>query len=90
MGVSDPLRPELKWKMLLAEFAAGRSLNRFEAERLGDHCLHTTVANLEGRGVRIERKQEVIEGRFGKIHCKRYRLDPESIVRARELLGGAA
>lgn len=77
-----------KWQRVLRAFADGRSLNRWEAVReLRDWCLHTTVAGLEARGVRIDRVDEVVPGQFGPIHCKRYRLAPESRAKAAELLG---
>lgn len=78
-----------KWQRVLGAFLAGHSMNRFEAVReLRDWCLHTTVAGLEARGVRIDRQDEHVPGQFGPVHCKRYRLtDPESRQRAAELLG---
>lgn len=77
----------LKWKRVLAALYGGRSLNRFQAEReLHDHCLHTTVASLEARGVRIAREDERVPGYFGTVYCKRYRLAPESRERAAALL----
>lgn len=93
-----PARPVLKWKRVLQAFVDGRSLNRFEAARnLRDWCLPSTVAGLELRGVRIERRDEVVPGYQGiPIHVKRYWIAPESHRRARELLrlpdshGGAA
>jgi len=75
-----------KWWRVLAALYGGQSLNRFQAERtLHDHCLHSTVAELEGKGVRIERQNETVPGAFGAVHCRRYRLSPESRERAREL-----
>lgn len=85
----QPSSKPLKWKTLLAAFVEGRKLTRFDAERLGDHALNTSVSNLEARGVRIHREQVVVQGRFGVIHCKRYELDPGSIETARQLLGAA-
>lgn len=59
---------------ILQEFMSGRSLNRFEAERLHDHCLHTTVASLEGYGIRIEREWERVPclGGTAWTRVKRY------------------
>lgn len=87
---STPSKPELKWRRVLGAFYAGCSLNRFEAERapINDHCLHSTVSELEGRGVRIERKPEVVRGYMGEpTYMKRYWLAPEARERAAELLG---
>jgi len=92
LNASQPRAAELatpprKWQRILFALVEGRQLTRFDAELIGDHCLHTTVASLENRGIQILRDLEVIGGRFGASHCKRYRLAPESLERARELLG---
>jgi hypothetical protein len=84
-------KPLCKWKRVLLSFIDGQTWNRFEVERtLGDHCLHSTVAELERRGVRIERQREVVQGRYGAAHVKRYRLNntAENIVRAHALVDG--
>jgi len=39
-------------------------LNRFEAERLGDHTLNSTIASLRARGVRIDSCWEVVPTRY--------------------------
>ena len=79
-----------KWRRVLAAMAHGKSFNRFDAEReLSDHCLHTTASVLQGKGVTINRRDEVVPGYRGiATHVKRYWLAPESIERARELLNG--
>ncbi|WP_028354853.1 helix-turn-helix domain-containing protein [Bordetella petrii] len=52
-----------------------RSLNRFEAERMGDHCLPTTIAELRSEGHVIDGEWEEVPTRFGKsCRVKRYRL----------------
>jgi hypothetical protein len=77
-----------KWKRILRALVDGRSLNRFEAAReLRDWVLNTTVSQLEQRGLSITRREEIVAGAFGPVHCMRYSLAPESIQRARELLG---
>lgn len=40
-----------------------RGLNRFEAERLGDHCLNTTVAALRAEGCVIQSAWERVRTR---------------------------
>lgn len=84
----NPSKPPLKWQRVLTAFLEGRSLNRFEAERLSDHCLHSTVSTLERKGVRIARRTERVPG-FMAIPTEvcRYWLEPEARQRARELLG---
>lgn len=50
-----------------------RSLNRFEAEPFGDHCLHSTVATLKRLGFLFVTKWEEVPTRFGKsCRVKRY------------------
>lgn len=82
-------RPTRKWQRVLRALLDGRTLNRFDAERtVRDHCLHSTVAELEAKGVRIERRDESVSGYMGeRTHVKRYWIAPESRGRAAELLG---
>ena len=62
-----------KESMILAIFRSGNSLNRFEAERFGDHCLHSTVATLRSKGYLFHDVWEWVPTRFGKeVHVKRY------------------
>lgn len=79
-----------KWCRVLAAMAHGKTFNRFEAEReLSDHCLHSTASVLQGKGVTIHRRDEIVPGYRGiATHVKRYWLAPESLERARELLNG--
>ena len=50
-----------------------RSLNRFEAERLGDHCLPSTVSSLRSEGHVIHAHDEQVPTRFGRpVRVKRY------------------
>ena len=87
---STTTRPPKKWFRVLSAFFEGRSLNRFEAVReVRDWCLHTTVSQLEDRGVKIDRVDETVPGTYGPVHCCRYRMAPESRERAAELLGVA-
>lgn len=58
---------------ILAILMSGRSLNRFEAEPAGDHCLNTTIANLRGKGYLFRDEWERVPTRFGKTaRVKRY------------------
>jgi hypothetical protein len=80
-----------KIETILGLFVSGLSLNRFEAERHHDHCLHTTVSTLEnGHGILIERESETVPcvGGSKTTRCKRYWLkrDPDNIKRANALL----
>lgn len=60
---------------ILAELRSGRSLNRFEAERIGDHALNSTIAVLRAEGINIADAWEEVPTRFmGKTaRVKRYR-----------------
>lgn len=50
-----------------------RGLNRFDAERLGDHCLNSTVAELRANGVVIQDVWEEVPTRFSRaVRVKRY------------------
>lgn len=83
------LRRGSKTARMLALFAAGRALNRFEAERLGDHVLPSTVFALQTRcGLVFTRKAETVPG-FGDstVRCARYSLTADQQNRARALLG---
>ena len=82
-----PTQPR-KWARVLQAFLDGRTFNRFDAYReLRDSCLNTTVSQIEARGVVMLRSEETVPGAFGPVRCMRYRLAPESLQRARELLG---
>ena len=81
-----------KWAAVLLALYEG-SLNRFEAERIGDHCLNSTVSELRGRGIHIADILETVpsRGARGYTHVKRYWCDPgeENTARVRCLLGMA-
>jgi len=63
---------------ILAHLLTGASVNRFEAERIGDHCLPSTIAVLANHyGLTIERKQERVPNRWGApCTVTRYSLPP--------------
>lgn len=87
-SATPPAMQPRKWARVLRAFADGKTLNRFDAYReLRDSCLNTTVSQIERRGVRISRREETVPGAFGPVHCCRYWLAPESLQRARQLLG---
>ncbi len=58
--------------MTVYETLQQRSLNRFEAERIGDHCLHSTIAELRKGGHNIYGQWEVVETRFKPTRVMRY------------------
>lgn len=53
-----------------------RGLNRFEAERIGEHCLNSTVSRLGREGYVIAAEWEKVRSRFcaDGVRVKRYRL----------------
>ena len=58
---------------ILSILKSGQSLNRFEAERHGDHALNSTVSELRGKGYKLESVWEEVPTRFGKpVRVKRY------------------
>lgn len=84
-------KPELKWKRILRALLDG-NLNRFNAEKYGDHCLNSTVAELRrDRLVSISWTWEEVPslGGIATAHVKRYWVDrdPANLIRARALLG---
>jgi len=82
---------QTKWRRVLAALVAGRSYNRFQAEReLNDHCLHSTVSELQRMGITIHRRFETVPGFMGcPTEVCRYWLASESVERARKLLEGS-
>lgn len=82
------LKRGTKIARILEVFARGHALNRFEAERLGDHTLPQTVDALQRRcGLRFTRHVEAVRGfTGGEARCVRYWLDVAQRQRAREAL----
>lgn len=77
-----------KISRVLAYLLQDRSLNRFEAERLGDHCLHSTISSLtHGYGLKFARKSERVPNHWG-LPClvTRYSLPPTEYKRAKSVL----
>jgi|LSQX01.2.fsa_nt_gb hypothetical protein len=67
-----PINPQTK-KARILELLQKRSLNRFEAERYGDHCLNSTISSLKKDGHIIHGVTEKVPTRFGKpVPVKRY------------------
>lgn len=52
---------------VLAYMLNDGSLQRFEAERLGDHCLHSTISSLaNGYGLKFQRQLERVPNHWGE------------------------
>ncbi len=74
---------------MLIHFANGKKLHRFNAERLGDHCLNTSVSDLQIKyGIYFSRKFIRVPNRFGSMtSVKLYWLENENLAKARDILG---
>jgi hypothetical protein len=75
---------------ILQHLINGNTLNRFEAERIGDHCLNSTVSYFcNSKGLSISRKRENVPNRFGgKTSVCKYWLSQEQRIQAIKLIGG--
>ena len=81
------IRKGSKLARICLHLAAGGSLNRFEAEHLGDHTLPQTVDKLAHHGLTIARCEEVVRGFLGhETICMRYWLEPDEAEHAMSLL----
>lgn len=99
-GISDYIKveqrkttePVSKIHCILRVLVGGKSLNRFEAERFHDHCLHSTISALSNDyGIKIHRHYETVPCVRGRkqVPVKRYWLnkaDPENVNAARNLM----
>lgn len=81
-------KPLTKIMRILGHFASGGSLNRFEAEHLGDHCLNTTIATLvRDYSIDFVRIPERVRSRFGAdARVIRYHLSETSREAAARVL----
>ncbi|MBV7586880.1 hypothetical protein KW851_28895 [Pseudomonas sp. PDM33] len=77
-----------KVSRILAYLVAGGSLNRFEAERLGDHCLNSTISALKHDwGIHFQALPERVPTRWGKsCDVKRYSIPEPQRARAQRAL----
>lgn len=84
-------KPEIKWKRILRALLNG-SLNRFNAEKHGDHCLPSTIADIQREKlISIAWSWEDVPALGGSAtaRVKRYWVDrdPANLRRARDVLG---
>jgi len=65
-----------KQARILLVFYSGHSLHRSQAERIGDHCLHSPISALfNGYGLVFDRERVKVPNRFGtQTTVTRYRL----------------
>lgn len=73
---------------IIQHLLKGFSLNRFEAEKLGDHCLHSTISSLsKDLEIEILREWEKVPNRFGgTTKVKRYWLSEADIIKVQSLI----
>ena len=83
-----PTGYKTKVATVLHYLAFSGSLNRFEAERIGDHCLHSTISNLRNDyHLAISGEPEKVPNRLGSLTAvNRYSLDASSREQALKLL----
>ena len=78
-----------KLETILKHLAEGNSLNRFQAERLGDHTLPTTISDLSKKyGLNFSRERVNVPNNFGgQTSVSVYWLEKgENLNRARQVL----
>lgn len=77
-----------KISRVLAYLITGKSLNRFEAERIGEHCLHSTISRLTNHyDMTFARKAESVSNNWGRpCRVVRYWLSANERKRAKVLL----
>lgn len=80
--------PPTKIARILWHLLNGTTLNRFEAERIGDHCLNSTISTLANSyGLTFSRTPEKSPNRWGApCDCKRYGLPVSERQRAHNVL----
>lgn len=81
-------KPPSKIARVLAYMLNDGSLQRFEAERLGDHCLHSTISSLtNGYGLKFQRQLERVPNHWGEpCTVTRYTLPVSERCRASDVL----
>ena len=81
------LKEGTKYSNIINVFQSEKSLNRFEAESFGDHCLNSTVSTLSSQlGLEIPRHMEKVPNRFGGItNVMRYRFSESDIQKINSL-----
>lgn len=86
--MSVDIKPTTKIGRILEHLINGHSLNLFEAERIGDHTLRSTISTLANRhGLMIQRQSESVpNGWGGPSIATRYSLPISEHKRARLVL----
>lgn len=82
-------KPTAKQKLeTVLQALTTRSINRFEAERFGEHCLNSTISVLRNdHGFNVDDKWEKVPNLVGGLtRCKRYSLNCSEISKALDWL----
>lgn len=86
---SNSNKPPCKIHRVLAAFARGESLNFIEAQqKYHDRSLHSTASEIQNDyQITVSREWETVPGFQGlPTRCRRYRLEPDMIERAKRVL----
>lgn len=86
---STRTKPPGKLDSMFARFATGDRLHRFQAEKIGDHCLHTTVSSLQAKySLKFSRQWVKVSNRFGSdTRVMMYWLEGDNLLRAQKVMG---
>ena len=87
--VKSNLNETGKLASMLYRFAEGKQYHRFSAETVGDHCLPTTISDLQKRySIYFNRRSVKVPNRFGsKSTVSLYWLEGEFLIKARLVTG---
>lgn len=85
---AEMVNREAKIRKIITFFANGGSLNRFEAELIGDHCLNSTISTIKhSYRLKVSWQWERVPTRFAtETRVKRYSLAPDQQEKAKNLL----
>lgn len=88
-AVALTIKAPTKISRVLGHLLHISSLNRFEAERIGDHCLHSTISTLANSyGLTFKRITEKVPNHWGQpCDVTRYSLPESERRRALLVLG---
>jgi len=77
---------------MLIHFAEGKRLHRFSAERLADHCLPTTVSDLQRKhSITLNREWVEVQNRFNRrTRVELYFLERANLANAQEIVSRRA
>ena len=84
----QPTKCETVLAWLIDESEHGSKVTRFDAEHIGDHCLNSTVSEIEHLdGVKINRQKTKRPTRFGRsTDCNEYWIAESELMNARKAL----